>query len=64
MERIIALCWKPVYRFIRLKFRKNNEDAKDLTQTFFAALAVRHGIPETFNGPILSPARAALTQAC
>jgi RNA polymerase sigma factor (sigma-70 family) len=36
MERVVALYWKPVYRFIRLKFRKNNEDAKDLTQGFFA----------------------------
>jgi len=35
LERVTALYWKPVYRFIRLKFRKNNEDAKDLTQSFF-----------------------------
>ena len=41
MERVIALYWKPVYRFIRLKFRKNNEDAKDLTQSFFAAALQR-----------------------
>jgi RNA polymerase sigma factor (sigma-70 family) len=32
---VTALYWKPVYRFIRLKFRKDNEDAKDLTQGFF-----------------------------
>src|SRR5438093_151711 len=31
LERVIALYWKPVYRFIRLKFGKDNEDAKDLT---------------------------------
>ena len=36
LERVSALYWKPVYRFIRVKFRKNNEDAKDLTQGFFA----------------------------
>jgi RNA polymerase sigma factor (sigma-70 family) len=36
MNQVIALYWKPVYRFIRLKFQKNNEDAKDLTQGFFA----------------------------
>jgi len=41
LERIIALYWKLVYRFIRLKFRKNNEDAKDLTQSFFAAALQR-----------------------
>jgi RNA polymerase sigma factor (sigma-70 family) len=37
LDRVIALYWKPVYRYIRLKFGKNNEDAKDLTQGFFTA---------------------------
>jgi RNA polymerase sigma factor (sigma-70 family) len=37
----MALYWKPVYRFIRLKFRKNNEDAKDLTQGFFSTALER-----------------------
>lgn len=41
MERVIALYWKPVYRFLRLKFGKSNEDAKDLTQGFFAAALQR-----------------------
>jgi len=41
MERVISLYWKPVYRFIRLKFRKENEDAKDLTQGFFATALQR-----------------------
>jgi RNA polymerase sigma factor (sigma-70 family) len=41
LDRVIALYWKPVYRFIRLKFRKNNEDAKDLTQGFFASALQR-----------------------
>jgi len=36
MDQVIALYWKPVYRFIRFKFQKNNEDGKDLTQGFFA----------------------------
>ena len=39
--RVIALYWKPVYRYVRLKFGKNNEDAKDLTQSFFAAALQR-----------------------
>ena len=44
LERVIELYWKSVYRFIRLKFRKNNEDAKDLTQSFFtSALACPTG---------------------
>jgi RNA polymerase sigma-70 factor (ECF subfamily) len=41
LDRVVALYWKPVYRFIRLKFYKNNEDAKDLTQGFFAAALQR-----------------------
>ena len=41
LDRVIALYWKPVYRFIRLKFHKDNEDAKDLTQGFFTAAIQR-----------------------
>jgi RNA polymerase sigma factor (sigma-70 family) len=35
LGHVIALYWKPVYRFLRVKFHKSNEDAKDLTQSFF-----------------------------
>jgi RNA polymerase sigma factor (sigma-70 family) len=45
MDRVIALYWKPVYRFIRIKFHKNNEDAKDLTQGFFAVALQRDFFP-------------------
>ncbi len=41
MERVAALYWKPVYKFIRAKFRKDNEAAKDLTQGFFASALER-----------------------
>jgi RNA polymerase sigma factor (sigma-70 family) len=41
MERLVALYWKPVYKFIRAKFRKDNEAAKDLTQSFFASALER-----------------------
>jgi RNA polymerase sigma factor (sigma-70 family) len=41
LERVMALYWKPVYRFIRIKFRKDNEDAKDLTQGFFTTALER-----------------------
>jgi RNA polymerase sigma factor (sigma-70 family) len=36
-EAIVAAYWKPVYRYIRIRWRRSNEDAKDLTQSFFAA---------------------------
>jgi RNA polymerase sigma factor (sigma-70 family) len=35
-DTILASYWKPVYKYIRLKWQANNEDAKDLTQGFFA----------------------------
>src|SRR5712671_5423312 len=35
-DKIVAAYWKPVYKFIRLKWHQSNEDAKDLTQAFFA----------------------------
>jgi RNA polymerase sigma factor (sigma-70 family) len=41
LERVVALYWKPVYRFIRHKFGKDNEDAKDLTQSFFGTAIER-----------------------
>lgn len=34
-EAIVGSYWKPVYKYIRIKWRKSNEDAKDLTQHFF-----------------------------
>lgn len=34
-ETLVALYWKPVYKHLRIKWRKSNEDAKDLTQAFF-----------------------------
>jgi RNA polymerase sigma factor (sigma-70 family) len=34
-DAIVATYWKPVYKHIRLKWGKSNEDAKDLTQGFF-----------------------------
>ncbi len=34
-EVLVAAYWKPVYKCIRIKWKKSNEDAKDLTQQFF-----------------------------
>ena len=35
-EVLVRSYWKPVYKYVRLRWRKGNEDAKDLTQGFFA----------------------------
>jgi len=52
LESVAAIYWKPVYRFVRFKFGKNNEEAKDLTQEFFAS-ALERGFFAKFD-----PARA------
>lgn len=36
-DELVAAYWKPVYKYIRIKWSASNEDAKDLTQEFFAA---------------------------
>jgi RNA polymerase sigma factor (sigma-70 family) len=45
-ESIIAAYWKPVYKYIRMKWNKSNEDAKDLAQAFFTRV-IEKGF---FNG--------------
>jgi len=35
LDALVAAYWKPVYKYIRLRWGKSNEDAKDLTQGFF-----------------------------
>lgn len=37
-DALAAAYWKPIYRYIRIQWRKSNEDAKDLTQAFLADL--------------------------
>lgn len=36
MESLAGNYWRPVYAYIRSRWSKSNEDAKDLTQDFFA----------------------------
>ena len=38
LERLAATYWRPVYAHFRRRWAKSSEDAKDLTQEFFAAL--------------------------
>lgn len=47
-EAIVTAYWKPVYKYLRLKWRKSNEDAKDLTQGFFA-VALEKGYLENYD---------------
>lgn len=41
LEMLARSYWKPVYQFIRSRWHRTTEDAKDLTQEFFADLFVR-----------------------
>jgi RNA polymerase sigma factor (sigma-70 family) len=38
LDILIAAYWKPVYKYIRLRWQKDNEQAQDLTQEFFFRL--------------------------
>ncbi|HEV3262635.1 MAG TPA: sigma-70 family RNA polymerase sigma factor [Gemmataceae bacterium] len=51
-EVLLSVYWKPVYKYIRVKWALNNEDAKDVTQAFFAR-ALEKGFFDPFD-----PARA------
>src|SRR5262245_27418751 len=42
LERILLEYWKPVYVFVRRAWGKSNEDAKDLTQSFFAEVIEKY----------------------
>ncbi|MCI0602530.1 sigma-70 family RNA polymerase sigma factor [bacterium] len=36
-ESVVRMYWKPVYKYLRIKWRKSSEDAEDLTQGFFTS---------------------------
>ena len=38
LNRMIQTYWRPVYKFVRISWKRSNEDAKDLTQAFFIHL--------------------------
>src|ERR1700726_4506466 len=48
LDTLITAYWKPVYKYIRLHWRKENEAAKDLTQEFFVRL-VEKGLLDRFD---------------
>ncbi|MGA2429217.1 MAG: sigma-70 family RNA polymerase sigma factor [Candidatus Acidiferrum sp.] len=41
LERLFAAYWKPVYKYVRLRWNRSPEDAQDLTQGFFIELLER-----------------------
>ncbi len=53
-DAIVRAYWKPVYKHIRVRWDRSNEDAKDLTQGFFA-IVIEKGYLDTYD-----PARSRL----
>ena len=51
-DALVAAYWRPVYKYLRLKWSATGEDAEDLTQGFFAR-AIEKGFFDRFD-----PARA------
>jgi RNA polymerase sigma factor (sigma-70 family) len=47
-EALVAAYWKPVYKYLRLKWSASGEDAEDLTQGFFAR-AIEKGFFDRFD---------------
>src|ERR1700719_4361164 len=41
LEVLFAAYWKPVYKYVRLRWNRPTEDAQDVTQGFFAELLER-----------------------
>src|ERR1700676_541737 len=41
LETLFAAYWKPVYKYVRLRWNRPKEDAQDVTQGFFAELLER-----------------------
>jgi len=41
-ERLIGDYWKPVYKYVRIKWRADEDEAQDLTQGFFARAMEKH----------------------
>jgi RNA polymerase sigma factor (sigma-70 family) len=42
LDTLFAAYWKPVYKYVRLRWNRPAEDAQDLTQGFFAVMLERH----------------------
>ncbi|HUI53119.1 MAG TPA: hypothetical protein VLX60_15140, partial [Terriglobales bacterium] len=48
MDTLCAAYWKPVYKYVRLRWNRSASDAQDLTQGFFVQLLER-GLLEKYD---------------
>jgi RNA polymerase sigma factor (sigma-70 family) len=47
-NRLVSAYWKPVYKYLRIKWKADNEAAKDWTQDYFAT-ALERGLFERYE---------------
>ena len=45
-DTLVAIYWKPLYKFARMTWGRSPEDAEDLTQAFFARVFERESLAE------------------
>jgi RNA polymerase sigma-70 factor (ECF subfamily) len=43
-DTLVAIYWRPLYKFARMTWRRSPEDAEDLTQAFFARVFERESL--------------------
>ncbi len=48
LDLLITAYWKPAYKYVRLKWRRSPDDARDLTQSFFTR-AVEKDLFDKYN---------------
>ena len=49
LEKLVQLYWKPVYFLVRRGWASTNEDAKDMTQDFFAEVVFKATFAERYS---------------
>jgi RNA polymerase sigma factor (sigma-70 family) len=49
LEKLVQLYWKPVYFLVRRGWATTNEDAKDMTQDFFAEVVFKATFAERYS---------------
>lgn len=45
-DRLVRSYWRPVYKHVRLRWNRSEEDARDLTQGFFARTFEKHHLED------------------
>src|SRR5262245_34630128 len=65
LRRLVELYWRPVYSVIRQSWSRSHDDAKDLTQDFFATVVLDRELVKTYapeRGSFRTLLRTAITR--